>query len=129
MANENNVRLLVVAALLVIGVAVWAYVELRTKKARRRGDDVQDARRSALTEALPVAGASLVGLFAFIGAILAIPTLVLLAVLNGSIFTDPERVGSHLGWILVTGMVALVALPILALAVVVSLKLWRRRRR
>jgi hypothetical protein len=114
---------------IVVGVAFIAllsvaYILLRTALAGRRGADMRDAGRSAVRDVVPVAGASVVGLLAFLVAMAVAMFVLVMSLFTLSLFFAPDAVGTVVGWIVVTGFALLLAFPLSAVVVVV-----RRNRR
>ena len=116
---------------IVVGVAFVAllsvaYVLLRTAVAGSRGADVREAGRSAVRDVVPVAGASLVGLLAFLVALALAMFVLVISFFTLWLFIDTDAVGTLIGWIVLTGFALLIGFPLAAVVVVVSRK--RRHR-
>ncbi len=112
---------------LVIALGVWDFVVLRKAAATRRGEDVRAARRSALWQGIPVATAAILGLVAFVAGVIMAVIGFTFESIDNSFRSESEHVDRHLEGFVILGTALLIALPLLAVAVVVGVKHLRRR--
>jgi hypothetical protein len=108
-------------AFLVLGGA--GYVVFRMFLARNRGQDASEAGRRALSDALPVIGAGLAGVFIFF-AILSVVAVLLLFLFIALLTGDGDELSATIVVLVLVGVVVLIGLPGAALIWVA-----RRRRR
>ena len=77
---------------------------------------------------VPVAGASVVGLLAFLAAMALAMVVLVVSLFTLSLFFAPDAVGTVVGWIVLAGFALLLGLPLASVAVVVARKRKQRRR-
>lgn len=100
-----------------------AYVLVRILLARSRGQDATEAGRRALSDALPVVGAGVAGVFIFF-AIFGVVAVLLLFLFIALLSGNGDGLGLAIVLLLLLGVVVLVGLPVGAIIWVA-----RRRRR